>query len=88
MELKEVIAQELEKMKDKDSKITKEEFGQLVDFVEEGYRFEMKEFGDSLAKVIKSIRHGDLREMCDAMDDPGNTLYNKLLGFYDEDEEE
>lgn len=85
MELKKVIAQELENMKDEDSKINKEEFDQLVDFVEEAYRIEMGCFGDSLKQVIENIENGDLREMCGAMDDPGHTLYWKLLGFDDED---
>ena len=91
MKLKEVIAQELEKRKDKNSKITKEDFDKLVDLFEEGYRAEMDHTGDSLTKVIRNIKKGDLCEMADSLDRAGEILFDILSGYYsyedlDEDE--
>lgn len=87
MKLKEVIAQELEKMKDKNSKITKEEFDELVKLLEEAYRVEMDTFGDSLAKVIRNIKNGDIVEMVEAGDQDLLDLYYKLLGWDEEEGE-
>ena len=86
MKLKEVIVQELENMKDENSKITKEEFDELVRLLEEAYRVEMRTFGDPLNEVIENIQNGDIEEMAGAGDEDLLDLYHKLLGWDEEED--